>query len=221
MISAPSYPPKTCHRQRGYGLLELMIAITMASVLIAGAFLVFRNMRDQQATDAQVRQINQLITALQKTYGMVSFTGLSDCSAGIAAILPPELIDPTNACPAASGGQSASHSMGGHIGFNPVASGAQMELVWSRVPASLCADLVVGVQALANRIQISGEARTGTPPPTVQPQYKEVKASGGALSMASLGEWCSAEETTNSASPAAPAVVNKVSRVDVKFTITR
>jgi type II secretory pathway pseudopilin PulG len=215
----PSSTPKPVTQVRGYGLVEMMLAITMAAVLIAVGVQAYRGMREKQVADAQVRHLTQIITALQKSYGMVGYSGLDSCTA-TAYVVPSELWDASNTCTLP--GRSAHNISDGAITFTPVTVGsivgAQLQLVWERVPSSQCADVITGVQALADVVELRGALRTGTPSPTIQPVYKSVKASGQAINMASVTEWCSNEELSGGGPT---PTTNPISRVNLRFTITR
>ena len=205
-------------RRRGYGILELMIGLALVAMLTAGAVHTFRQMRDQQTAESQVLQLTQIIQALQKTYGMVGYSGLTSC--GVTPyVVPTELWDPSNTCTTAPD-RSARTLTGGPITFTPINSGANMEIVFGHIPSSQCPYIVAGLQNLADKIDVSGELRTGTPTPTSQPVYKNVKASGLPVAADAMAEWCTKEELqSGGASPT--SMVQNVSWVNIKFTITR
>jgi type II secretory pathway pseudopilin PulG len=202
---------------RGYGLVELTLSMAIAALVVAGGVQVFRDLRDQQSAEAQAVQLTQIIQASQKTFGMVGYTGLDTCTL-TTYVVPSSLWDPSNTC---ASGQSAHNLSGGAITFTPVSSGAGLEIVWDQVPVSQCVGIVTDVQALADKIEVSGEVRTGTPSTTPQPVYNTVKSSGGVLNSASLTEWCYKEELSDPSAPSAAHAINPIDRVMLKFTITR
>ncbi len=226
-VGAHRTPPGFCRRQRGMGLVELMLVLVISALLVALGMRLYQNMREEQNAVAQVRHVTQVITRLQSLFGASGYAFLSTLTATdpnycalIAMVTPSELWSPNNDC---TGGKSAYHLSDGKIDIQApdaalgLPSGAYAALVWDRVPVGQCMPLVVGTEGLTAMVQISGEPRTSG---TLQPNSKTVKALGAPLDVASLAEWCSTEELSNSATPGAPPTTNSVKVVRITFIIS-
>ena len=98
----------------GFGLVEMMLGITMAAVLVAAAIFVYQGVRDQQDIDDQIDQIGAVITNAQKLYGPVGYSsfaagstlsgpGISYTPAGLGTTIPavdgPPGTPPTSVAP--------------------------------------------------------------------------------------------------------------------------
>ena len=98
----------------GFGLVEMMLGITMAAVLVAAAMFVYQGVRDQQDIDDQIDQIGAVITNAQKLYGPVGYSsfaagstlsgpGISYTPAGLGTTIPavdgPPGTPPTSVAP--------------------------------------------------------------------------------------------------------------------------
>ena len=150
----------------GFGLVEMMLGITMAAVLVAAAIFVYQGVRDQQDIDDQIDQIGAVITNAQKLYGPVGYSsfaagstlsgpGISYTPAGLGTTIPavagPPGTPPTSVAP--SPGDAQVPIPGSPGLYWPIVSGTNQTIT---VPA---------VYTYTATIPCCTDAASGTQPP--------------------------------------------------------
>jgi prepilin-type N-terminal cleavage/methylation domain-containing protein len=128
--SSQQHPIKIPNRsQRGMGLVEMLLALSVSAMALAGGLWAFNSMREQSQIDTHVTHVTQVITKLQAVYGASGYASLSldpgpdyNCAV-IPVVVPPELLKPGNDCPSASstggtggtGGTTAAYPTAYHV----------------------------------------------------------------------------------------------------------
>ncbi|MDI9332509.1 MAG: prepilin-type N-terminal cleavage/methylation domain-containing protein [Alphaproteobacteria bacterium] len=146
-------------RQRGYGLVEVMISLVIIAILIAVAVALSINLRTSTSITANTNHLTQIAANAKKTFGVINqYTAVNDVRA-VRTVVPRELrtYNPVS-------GQyddTAFNNFGGEIKFgisNLTQNGDTMVVVWQNVPKDQCEQIVTQVAGLMRRIEVERAA---------------------------------------------------------------
>jgi prepilin-type N-terminal cleavage/methylation domain-containing protein len=157
-------PPK--NRQRGYGLVEVMISLVIIAILVAIAVALSINLRTSSSITSNTNQITQIAANAKKSFGVSNQYSALTSTRAVRTVVPRELrtFDPATQ----QYGDTAFNNFGGPIlaGFSYLTTNADtMTFVWQNVPKDQCEQLVTQVAGLMRRIEV--QAGTAGSPPTV------------------------------------------------------
>ncbi len=130
-------PPK--NRQRGYGLVEVMISLVIIAILVAIAVALSINLRTSSSITANTNQITQIAANGKKSFGVTNQYTAITTSRAVRTVVPRELrsFDPASQ----QYGDTAFNNFGGEIviGFSNLSTnGDTMTFVWQNVPKDQC-----------------------------------------------------------------------------------
>jgi prepilin-type N-terminal cleavage/methylation domain-containing protein len=162
-------PPK--NRQRGYGLVEVMISLVIIAILVAIAVALSINLRTSSSITSNTNHITQIAANGKKSFGVTNqYTAITTARA-VRAVVPREL---RSFNPATQQyGDTAFNNFGGEIlvGFSNLSTnGDTMTFVWQNVPKDQCEQIVTQVAGLMRRVEV------------------QVSAAGAALAAAAAGD---------------------------------
>ncbi len=165
MIQTQLSRPKTyaLRNQRGYGLIEVMLALVIIAILVAIAVALSINLRTSSSITNNVNHISQIASNAKKTFGVPNqYTAVTQLRA-IRSVIPRELREFNPATQQYS--DRAFNSFGGEIfaGYSHLTSnGDTFTFAWPNVPKDQCENIVTQVAGFMRRIEVE-EGTAGTP----------------------------------------------------------
>jgi len=132
-------------RERGWGLLEMLLGVTAGGMLVAFALTLYMSSARKQAIDEAQRDIGKLVENLESGVGRIqSYHGLTAENTVGRGLVPLELLDGNT--PRTRWGSLELGSAG------PLHDGLRIEL--AGIPADVCAELVPALAPLATEIRV-------------------------------------------------------------------
>lgn len=140
---------------QGMSLVELLLVVGLAAIILAGMFVAYNKVQSTNAANTESTNISTLRAGVKNLYGSsTSYNGLTNAVLLNARVVPDNMRDATGAV----GATAITNSFGGAVVVTPTTfgTGAQpdnaFQIVYPRVPADVCAKLVVAVAQSFDRV---------------------------------------------------------------------
>jgi prepilin-type N-terminal cleavage/methylation domain-containing protein len=185
-------------QQKGYSLIELSVALSIAAVVIVAGLVGARQVLLSNSINSQIRESNQTIFKLRKALARQADTSeLTGSNAGLLGVWPNDRSSCTTATPAVCTNRSVFNQAFEHafnntesIGNNLPNNSGVMYVLW-HVPNQTCTDLVNGLDASAYALYAGASTATAPITGTVPAGFATVKAPDtNTVSVAALATGC-------------------------------
>lgn len=132
-------------RQRGWGLIELLLGVTAGGVLVAFALTLYTSSVRKQALSEAQRDIGHLVENIEDGVGRVqSYHGFNTTQAVERGLVPPELLE--------SGTARTRWGLIDLASTGPAHDGLRMTL--QTVPGDVCSELAAALAPLSTEIRV-------------------------------------------------------------------
>lgn len=138
----------TKQKQKGFTLVELMIAIAIAGVLLIALFAIVRSVRQSAAVSAETSNVQALLSGVHSIYPSTSiYTGVSSLQLITAAKVPTNMLD--------AAGTGLVNSWFGAVTIAPDLANGGFDISYANVPASTCIELASALSSSLQNISSS------------------------------------------------------------------
>ena len=158
-MSTQAYIANPQQRQRGYGLVEVMISLVIIAILVAVAIALSINLRTNASITANTNHITQIAANAKKSFGVTNQYSALTQTRAVRTVVPRELrtFDPQTQQYA----DTAFNNFGGQIlfGFSHLSNnGDSMVFVWQNVPKDQCEQIVTQTAGIMRRVEVEQQA---------------------------------------------------------------
>jgi hypothetical protein len=164
-------------RQNGFLSVELGLVLLVVAITVVGAVTYYSSNLRKTSINANIQQIQSLVGAAKASYGIQNrYSQVTTAVAVQGRIVSDSLRDGAAA--------TATNNFGSAItvaAANGTGTADMLELTWGNVPASQCADIVLGVESSLRRVSVGGTI---------------VKPLDGELTIAALNTACEVNTNT-------------------------
>lgn len=159
-ISLPTRSPALSASQRGIGLIELLLSISIIAIIVIGAIALFSSASNANKSQDMTKGYGVLNATVHALYGTASsYYGLVDTQLSQSGSLPSSMVSST---PAASG--TALTSPFGYITMPAVTSASQrtFDVVYpaSTIPVAVCNKFVPALIGTVKQVKVNNTAIT-------------------------------------------------------------
>lgn len=179
--TCPSTHPANLPKQRGFLSVELGLVLLVVAITVVGAVTYYTSNLRKTSISSNVQQIQSLAGAAKASYGIQNRYGQVTTAVAVQGRIVPENLRDGNAA-------TATNNFGSAIAVAP-ANGTgvadMLQVTWGNVPASQCADIVLGVENSLRRISVGATV---------------VKPLDGQLTIATLNTACEANTANGNVS---------------------
>ncbi|MCX8521362.1 MAG: prepilin-type N-terminal cleavage/methylation domain-containing protein [Rhodoferax sp.] len=194
-MSLKIFTPPQQRRQRGYGLVEVMISLVIIAILVAIAVALSINLRTSSSITANTQQITQIAANAKKVFGVTNQFSAIQQSRAVRSLVPRELrtFNPGTQ----QYENSAFNNFGGEIyfGFSFLTQNADtMTFVWQNVPKDQCEQIVTQTAGQMRRVEVQVGTGAGVRAPALTatsvgaaPLYQSAAVGQPAVAAAQVG----------------------------------
>lgn len=169
---------KIKNMKKGFSLVEVLLVLGFATVLIAGAFLAYSNVKSSNSANSEVQAAATMSAGIRSLYsGSPNYNGLT------AKVMIDANIVPENKINAA--GDGITHDLGGTdqtITITTDYNDTNFTIVYNGVPQKQCSKFISAVAPSFNQIGVGGEG---------------VNNSDGSLDVAKMTNLCNSGTSTS------------------------
>lgn len=187
-------------KQQGYSLVELSISLAIIAILLAGGLTGVQQILRANKVNNLIKSTNSAVAAITtQTMRQANFAGATLQALSGLGVWPTTAVVNGGAA-----GATVTHEFNGAVGVQPNANGlgtyaANQTLRYTllNVPAEACADVVQGLEPVAERIYVTGPAPAAVPVDGTEPAVAlRVKDINTRINLATLGTNCGQNRNT-------------------------
>lgn len=172
----------TSRRQRGFTITELMLVLGVGSLMIAGAFVGYKVLTDNQSSQENMTSTSNLTAAVKtKWQGIGSYAAVTTAAVGDAGLVSK---------PLSFDGTNITNVYGNNVDFVGAAANYVAQI---SVPTKYCTDTIGSIDGIAYRIDVDTAASA---PGDAVDAAATVKAPGATINATKTDTQCSAAGDT-------------------------
>jgi type II secretory pathway pseudopilin PulG len=139
-------------RQDGFLSVELGLVLLVVAITVVGAVTYYSSNLRKTSISANIQQIQSIVGAAKASYGIQNrYSQVTTAVAVQSRIIPESLRDGTATTATNNFGSAITVASG-----NGTGTADMLLLNWGNVPASQCADIVLGTESSLRRVSVAG-----------------------------------------------------------------